>query len=267
VPAIYEHDSHFAARDPHAVPLRRAARPPILHRMPPSPRSRPPAPKLVHRPVQRRSRDTHAAIVRTFRDALAVTPYEDIGIAALAKAARISVGGFYARFASKDALLLPLVESMIEEFTQSLDRALDPLEGGAGDLARLATAYVGAMIPAFRRNRRVLMEAVRHARGDTSVAIAERMHAFNEHAHGRFRALAWARRAEIAHRSPRMAIEVALFMASATGREVVIDSNWRSYTVHPDDDTLVRELVAAMVAYLASGAPRRGTRVRGRQPR
>ena len=225
------------------------------------------APPLVHRPSQRRSQDTQAAIVRAFRDALAVAPYEDIGIAALAKSARVSVGGFYARFASKDALLLPLVESMIDEFTAALDRALDPLAGGSGDLSRVATAYVGTMIPAFRRNRRVLMEAVRHARGDAAAAIAERMLAFNQHAHGRFRALAWERRAEIAHRSPRMAIEVALFMASATGREAVIDANWQSYAVHPDDDTLVREIVAAVVAYLTSAAPRRGTRAAARQAR
>ena len=38
-------------------------------------------PRLINRPVQQRSRDTHDAIVLAFRQALATTPYDQITVA------------------------------------------------------------------------------------------------------------------------------------------------------------------------------------------
>jgi hypothetical protein len=108
------------------------------------------------------------------------------------------------------------------------------------------------MLTEFRRHGRVLQLAVRAATGDVAAAIGERVNAFNEIVHGEFRTRAWARRKEIRHRSPRAAIEIALFIGSATAREAVNGANWRSYAVQPDDATIARELTASLLAYLTS---------------
>jgi AcrR family transcriptional regulator len=208
--------------------------------------------RLINRPTQQRSRDTHDAIVDAFRRALAATPYNQITVADIAADASISVGGFYARFSSKEALLLPLIEDTIDEFQAKLTAALDEADRKNGYLADVAAAYVRTMLGEFRQHGRVLQQVVRSASGEAAAAVAERINAFNEAAHGQFRDRAWARRKEIRHRSPRAAIEIALFIASAAAREAVNSGNWRSYTVQPDDSTIAREITTSFLAYLRS---------------
>jgi len=204
---------------------------------------------LVSPAQQRRSRDTHDNIVGAFRTLLATEAFDDVSVAQIAKRAGSSVG--YARFASKDALLLPVIDDILGETTAALDSALDALPGD-GSLADVISAYVGGMIAMFRRHRTVMLQLMRAARGDTARAIGERLHGFNMHAHERFRTLAWKHRAEIAHANPRAAIEFALFFGSASGREAVLGANWRSYEIQPDDDNVARELTAAMLGYLTA---------------
>jgi len=213
-------------------------------------------PKLINRPTQQRSRDTHDAIVLAFRDALATTPYERITVADIAAEASTSVGGFYARFASKEALLLPLIEDMVAEFQAKLVAALDDADRKNGTLSDVVGIYVRTMLVEFRKHGRVIQQVFRNATGDVAAVIGERVHAFNQAAHEEFRTRVWARKKEIHHRSPRAAIEIALFMGSATAREAVNGGNWRSYTIQPDDATIAREVTAALLAYLAADTSR-----------
>jgi AcrR family transcriptional regulator len=208
--------------------------------------------RLINRPKQQRSRDTHDAIVAAFRQALATTPYHEITVGQVASEASTSVGGFYARFSSKEALLLPLMEDMIAEFQTKLVNALDEVDRRHGKLADITGTYVRTMLTEFRKHGRVLQQVVRGATGDVAAAIAERVHAFNEIAHEEFRTRAWARRKEIRHRSPRAAIEMALFIGSAAAREAVNGANWRSYAIQPDDAAIAREITASLLAYLTN---------------
>jgi AcrR family transcriptional regulator len=207
-------------------------------------------PPLVTPAQQQRSRDTHDSIVRAFRGLLASEAFDKISVAQIAKRAGASVGGVYARFASKDAMLLPVIDDILGEMTAALDTSLDAVSGTGESLASVVSAYVFPMIAMFRRHRPVMAQLVRAARGDTARALGDRVHAFNLHAHGRFRALAWEHRDEIGHPSARNAIEFALFLGSASAREAILSANWRSYEMEPDDDTVAREISAAMVAYL-----------------
>jgi AcrR family transcriptional regulator len=208
-------------------------------------------PRLINRPMQQRSRDTHDAIVVAFRRALATTPYDEITVADIASEASTSVGGFYARFSSKEALLLPLIEDMTADFQTKLVSALDEVDRKNGHLADVVGVYVRTMLTEFRKHGRVLQQVFRSASGEVAAAIGDRVHEFNQTVHEQFRARAWARKKEIHHRSPRAAIEIALFMGSATAREAVNAGNWRSYTIQPDDATIAREVTAALLAYLA----------------
>jgi AcrR family transcriptional regulator len=208
-------------------------------------------PKLINRPTQQRSRDTHDAIMLAFQKALATTPYDQITVADIAAEASTSVGGFYARFSSKEAMLLPLIEDMTADFRTKLVSALDDADRKNGGLSDVITIYVRTMLTEFRKHGRVLQQVFRSASGDVAAAIGERVHEFNQIVHEEFRTRVWARRKEIHHRSPRAAIEIALFMGSATAREAVNTGNWRSYAVQPDDATITREISAAMLAYLS----------------
>jgi AcrR family transcriptional regulator len=217
---------------------------------------------LVSPARQQRSRDTHDNIVQAFRALLASEPFEKISVAQIAKRAGSSVGGVYARFASKDALLIPVIDDILTESTVALDLSLDAVSGPGHSLANIVAAYVEPMIAMFRRHRTVLLQVTRAARGDTARSITDRLHEFNAHAHGRFRTLAWAHREEITESDPRSAIEFALFFGSAAGREAMLGANWRSYEIEPEDATVARELAETMIAYLTAPPPKASRRKR-----
>jgi AcrR family transcriptional regulator len=209
-------------------------------------------PSLVAAPQQQRSRATHDALLLAFRRLLRTKPFAEITVAEIAGAAEMSVGGFYARFAAKDALLVPLMDEILLEARQAVDATLDA-PGVATSLARIIEAYVGAMIHAFREHRLTFQQIRQAASGETAVALMRSTHEFNVFAHDRFRTLALEHRASIRHRSPGQAIEMALFIGSAAAREAVLSENWKSYEIRPDDATLAAEISRAMRRYLEGG--------------
>jgi len=145
---------------------------------------------------------------------------------------------------------------MVAEFQAKLVAALDDADRKNGTLSDVVGIYVRTMLVEFRKHGRVIQQVFRNATGDVAAVIGERVHAFNQAAHEEFRTRVWSRRKEIHHRSPRAAIEIALFMGSATAREAVNGGNWRSYTIQPDDATIAREVTAALLAYLAADTSR-----------
>ena len=164
----------------------------------------------------------------------------------------MSVGGFYARFAAKDALLVPLMEEILSEARQAIDAKLDAPGVGA-NLGRIIDVYVGVMVHAFREHRLTFQQIRQAASGETAAALMRLTHEFNVYAHDRFRTLALQHRASVRHRSPAQAIELALFIGSASAREAVLSENWKSYEVRPDDETLATEISRAMRRYLEGG--------------
>lgn len=218
-----------------------------------SKRSAPAIPELITPAQQQRSRETHNAILAAFRELLSAKPFDQIAVVEIAERAGVSVGGVYARFAGKHALLVPLFEDILGVCTAALDRAMDDATQPGKTLEDVVLAYVTAMVTMFRRFRTPMIQVARAATGDAARAIGEGAHAFNMHAHERFRVAARAHRADISHPSPQAAIELALFFGSASAREGILSENWRSYEVKPDDVTLTREIAAAMLAFLRSG--------------
>ena len=216
------------------------------------PPRRTPSSALVSTPQQDRSRATHDALLQAFRRLLRGKSLGDISVAEIAAAAGTSVGGFYARFAAKEALLVPLTEDVLSDARHAMDAALDA-PGVAASLPRIVEAYVSAMVQQFREHRSTLQHIRQGASGDTATAIARLVHEFNVWAHTRFRTLALEHRASIRHRSPAQAVELALFIGSASAREAILSENWKSYDIRPDDALLVAEISRAMRQYLIGG--------------
>lgn len=190
--------------------------------------------------------------MQAFRRLLRTKSLASISVAEIAAAAGTSVGGFYARFSAKEALLVPLAEEVMAEAKQAIDAAFDA-PGVAASLPRIVDAYVGTVIRLFREHRSTLLHIRQAALGDTAVAIGRLVHDMNVYTHTRFRTLALEHRAAIRHRSPAQAVELALFIGSASAREAVLSENWKSYEIRPDDELLVAEISRAMRRYLESG--------------
>jgi hypothetical protein len=77
------------------------------------------------------------------------------------------------------------------------------------------------------------------------VAIGRLVHDMNVYMHTRFRTLALEHRATIRRRTPAQAVELAVFIGSASAREAVLPENGTSSEIRPDDELLVAEISRA----------------------
>lgn len=88
-----------------------------------------------------RKAQTHDRIVRTAARIIRASGYDGTGLADIMKAAGLTHGGFYAHFASRDALLAEAADLAGAETTQSLARVAAAAPPGQG-LAALLAAYL-----------------------------------------------------------------------------------------------------------------------------
>jgi AcrR family transcriptional regulator len=206
---------------------------------------------FVRPTCQSRSRATRDAIVTAGLALLSGRDFDQVSVAEIAARAGISVGGFYARFRSKDALLEAVAAEVIADCTAAIDRALAPARMIGATVDEVIRAYINTMIRKFREHRDPILMILRHARsgGPERQAAVRR---FNNHVHGLLRGLLSDRRRDIAHPDPDLAVNMGLFLVSAAAREGVLGDNLRAYPVRITDDLLVTELTRVYVAYLSS---------------
>lgn len=206
----------------------------------------------IRHPRQSRSRRTSDAIIAAALALLEEKPFHEITVADVARKAHVSVGGFYARFRDKEALLDLLDERVLEDALAAFDDALSDAKVARATIATIVTRYVEVMVRKFREHRGAIQQMRRGASTGTNPGFAERARAFNAHVHGRFRVLLQARRSQIQHPDPDLAINMALFIASAAAREAILAGSLRAYPVTVDDTQLIREISRSALAYLGA---------------
>jgi AcrR family transcriptional regulator len=202
----------------------------------------------LHR--QERSRRTAERITSAALSLLERKSFGELSVAEIARKAGVSVGGFYARFPSKQALLQYFDATIVEGILERAGRELDSQRLAGASAREVVTTYIRLAVRMFRRHRPVLQQVALRSRTSTDPAFRERIRAANAFLHGRFRALLEERRAEIAHPDPRLAVDLGLTFVSAAMREYVLFSEHRPDFVAIADARLVRELSDAFCAYL-----------------
>lgn len=193
---------------------------------------------------------TQDAIVRAGLELLRQKPYDDISVADLARQAGTSVGGFYARFRNKAAFLHLLDERVRQDAVATLEEYFRPGELGAAPVAQVVRRYVTALLRSLRTNRTSFLQIARHADPADSAEFAERARAFHERAHGPLRSSLLDRIGEMSHPAPGLAVNLAIFIASAAVEDAALRDGLRTYPVALDDEGLIREVTRAVVGYL-----------------
>ncbi|MGH7460829.1 MAG: TetR/AcrR family transcriptional regulator, partial [Longimicrobiales bacterium] len=89
-------------------------------------------------------------------------PFADISVTEIAGAAGVSVGGFYGRFASKDALLALVELNVLEESEQSAEQQLDPARFLGKGIDAIARAYAQLMVTTFRARRVEIIQIMQY---------------------------------------------------------------------------------------------------------
>jgi len=207
------------------------------------------APSQPLAPKQERSRQTAERITAAALQLLERKSFEELSVAEIARSAGVSVGGFYARFPSKAALLAYFDATIVEGILERAGRELDGERLAGADARTVVRTYIGLAVVSFRRHRRVLQQVALRTRTSRDQAFRQRIRQANAFLHGRFRALLEERRAEIGHPAPALAIDLGLTFVSAAMREYVLFQEYRDFAPIKDG-RLVRELTDAFCAYL-----------------
>ena len=134
--------------------------------------------------------------------------FADATVADIARRADCSVGTFYRRFRDKRALLHALDERFAEEFRATMEEAVAPERWQGAPIVEILAGYIEFALKQGRTSaalqRAALVMSVRDA------TFAERHMRLVRELHERLRELLWARRDEIGHPEPTLAIEFVL---------------------------------------------------------
>ena len=217
----------------------------VIHRsMPPtaSPRS----------PRQARSRETQSRIVQALRELVTEKAIDDVSVQEIASRAGVSVGGFYARFASRDhALAHVLYEGYVQ---QAADEAARVFAAGAWDgraTCEIVRAYFRLMTDAGLEHAAILRELVRRTRENPGeMADDPAWTRFREAVHAPFLRLMEARMGEFTHPDPLRALRTGFSATSSALREALLFGHMQPTMGEIDPRTLVDELTRMLCAYL-----------------
>ena len=217
-------------------------------------------PHGIRRAKQARSEETNQRIVDAAIALLEKKRLDEITVADIARKAGVSVGGFYARFESRDALFFSFEHEFFEHLLAEADLVLDPARWVKGHIPEIIEAYVHMAVSAFRRERTMLRQVALRSRGVADPAFRERVNAVNLRLHGAFRALLRVRRDEIPHPNPEAAIDLGLTFVSAAMRETILFPEMCRHLTPLSDEALIRELVRAYASYLGVPIERKTNR-------
>ena len=192
-------------------------------------------------PRQERSRETLTRLLDAAEALLDERPLEEITVADVVERADSSVGSFYARFPSKEALVVALLERYHDEGY--------PEEGPPPDLESALRVHVRSVVEICHRRRGLLrMRLTQRLRTGSSglpddterdARLVAQMRAFFAPVIG-----------EIAHPDPHAALSFALRVADSAVADAILSPDISGSFGEVDDEDLVEELVRMLQAYL-----------------
>lgn len=207
----------------------------------------------MHPPQQSRSRDTESRITTAARELLRTRSLGEVKMTDIAARAGVSIGGLYARFPSKDALAVHLAN---HRFVEEMRKEAEAMVEGQS-IEELVRHYLTAAAALYRRNRSVLKAVYVATRTGTDEALKKEIRGFNVTLHTRLREAILARRKEIGHPRPEVAVGLGILSMMATLREVVLFGQPVSDLVRLTEPELIDELTRMFLATLGIKTNRR----------
>jgi AcrR family transcriptional regulator len=211
------------------------------------------------RPVQARSRITEEKILAAAERLLADRRFDDLSIAEISEACGVSVGGVYARFASKDALMLALHARYEAYRTAFLTEAFAPAIWRDADLEARVRGVCAAFVTLMRERRAVLRSFLLRywsKPGDMAGLFSERLGGLYQRAAD----LVLERRDAIGAADPENATRLALAIIAGACRDIIVmKPTIAPGAVNAADAELVDALTRAAMGVLQAPIGGRGT--------
>lgn len=199
-----------------------------------------------HAPQQARSRASERRLLAAARRVLAKKSFDRVSVAEIAAGAGLTVGGFYSRFASKEALLERLERDVFDQ-TRALARRIAALAARGASPLDLLSALVSDHARLYRRNGSVVRALVVRSRSDSQVTEQLR-----ELSRENYAVVAGALAASGAVRHPdvRLALEFALYAERSVLREAVLFGEGWAKERSWSDARIAAETVRLLACYL-----------------
>jgi len=204
----------------------------------------------VRVPRQARSRATFDRFLSATVELLAERRFEDASVAELVRRARSSVGAFYARFESKEALLHELDVRLFEVGRAKWKDFLAPERWKGASAAQILSQFIGSLVDARRERRGLLRALALYVRSRPGSEFAKRSAKLNRLLTERLTELMLTRRKEIGHPRPALAIAFALEIVDSVTRDAILFGDTGLAPARLSDGELKAELLRALEVYL-----------------
>ncbi|MFO0948510.1 MAG: TetR/AcrR family transcriptional regulator [Planctomycetota bacterium] len=203
----------------------------------------------VRVPLQTRSQESLDRILDAAEAMIAEKGFEPTSVAEIAKRANSSVGAFYGRFREKDDLLRCLHDRFIVQAIATTDAVLDPARWEGSSIADIMAETVPFLVDVFRERRGLLRAFLVRSGVDPEFARGEPS---NQHLAQKLRALLLARREEIQHPNPALAIDLSLQAILGTLNDLALLGCPDNTGLKLDDPDLGPELARMVVRYMGA---------------
>jgi AcrR family transcriptional regulator len=202
---------------------------------------------------QKRSRDTLRRILDAFEAALHDHLFDEITVGDLCTRAGCSVGSFYGRVESKDALLEQLRTRIFADAQAALARLCAPEFAASRSLSALVREQARVLVEFHLAHRGAIRALVVQAR--RTEPFSERARAFNAVVLRRVADSWLVHRDAIRHPDPQRAVEQAALMAAGWLRESIVFRELWPTTVAMNATAWAEELHRFVLSFLLLETP------------
>jgi len=204
----------------------------------------------VNPPKQGRSQRTLDRILAATRELLFEKDFSEISVAEIVRRSESSLGAFYARFASKEALLPALYEAYSKGLENEETVWSEPATWGEADLRQRVEKFVRFVVQDYRATRPFMRPLALYARQHPNDISAESRRLSAEK-HKASCAFLLDCRAQIGHPDPEAAAEFIAYIVPAIGRDRVLFGDApHASSVQIEDERLAEELIRMCFVYL-----------------
>lgn len=201
----------------------------------------------VRSPQQTRSQESLERILDAAETLFAEKGFEQTTVAEIARQANSSVGAFYGRFREKDDLLRCLHDRFTEQAIATTDVALDPNRWADASIAEIFSETIPFLVDVYRE-RLGLMRAFL-IRESVDPGFAKGLPG-NKHLAEKLRQLLLARRDQIGHPDPALAIDMCWQVICGYLNNLSLYQNIDEAGIKLGDERLPRELTRVALNYL-----------------
>ncbi len=204
-------------------------------------------------PHTRRSQETLERLLDAAEELVSERGFDNTTVSEIVRRANSSVGAMYARFNDKDSLLVCLHERFCEQALATADMALEPERWEGATIPEILSLTTPFLVHTYHLKRGLIRAFIVRCSRDNQ--FAERASRVGREVSARLIKLLMARREEIKHPNPELAIDFGLRLVFDTLDHETMYVDFQRGKFKLSREELAEELTRALLSYLGVETP------------